>query len=93
MRLAIRLLVAVALPGLVFSWIIGAVRSYYLPTCGESQLLSLLERPSACTLSPYEVALIGCILAASTVVTLLVVRVIAPSFASIRPSQRLRSQR
>jgi hypothetical protein len=35
-----RLLILLALPGLMFSWIAVAVRSFFLPTCGESQLAS-----------------------------------------------------
>ena len=79
MRLLMRLLILIALPGLMFSWIAAAVRSFFLPMCGESQLLSLLERPSRCTLAPFEAALIGSSVAVVAIVTLLVARVVAPS--------------
>jgi hypothetical protein len=88
MRLAMRVLVLLALPGLVFSWVPAAVGSVFLPECGEVRLLSLFTRPSpGCSLSAFDTALIGCGLAALTIVMLLVVRVVAPSFTSFRSAR------
>lgn len=85
-----RLLVLVALPGLVFSWMTAAVASFFLPTCGESRLLSLFERPSECTLSPLDAALTGCSVVAVLIVALLVLRVVAPYVAISSPRRARR---
>ena len=53
MRLVMRVLVLIALPGLVFSWMPGAVRTAFLRECGAPELL-LTSRPRPfgdCTLS------------------------------------------
>jgi hypothetical protein len=66
----------------------GLAQSVFLRECGQVQLLSLLWRPSVdCTPSTIDAALVACSLAALTIVTLAAVRVIAPSFTSLRSAK------
>jgi len=87
MRLVMRVLVLIALPGLVFSWMPGAARTAFLRECGAPELLltSLLRPFGDCTLSVRDAAFIGCGVAALAVVAFVVVRVTAPYFQAALP--------
>ena len=89
MRLVMRVLVLIALPGLVFSWMPGAVRSTFLRECGAPELLltSLLRPFGDCTLSVLDAAVISGSVAALAVVAFLVVRVTAPYFQAVLPDR------
>ena len=87
MRLVMRVLVLIALPGLVFSWMPGAARTAFLRECGAPELLlmSLLRPFGDCTLSVRDAALISGSVAALAVVAFVVVRVTAPYFQAALP--------
>jgi hypothetical protein len=78
MRLALRVLVLIALPVVAFSWIGPSIHAASVPECGQLRLAASVAPEPSCVPSAIEV----------TAVCLMLIAIAAAGYAVFRPSAR-----